>query len=72
VEHVDELEGVGGIERHLADAEEAVGVGFYEVLDGGDVLFEGDEESLAVEGGEFIVEFGEKGGVAVVVDVGVD
>jgi hypothetical protein len=47
-------------------------VGFYEVLDGGDVFFEGDEEGLAVEGGEFIVEFGEESGVAVVVDVGVD
>lgn len=47
-------------------------MGFDEGLDGGDVLFLGDEEGLGVEGGEFVVEFGEEGGVAVVVNVGVD
>ena len=72
MEGVDEFEGIGMVERHLADAKEAAGMGSDERFNGGDVLFGGDEKGLAVDRFEFCVEFVEEILAAIVVDMGID
>ena len=72
MERIDEFERIGMVERHLPDTEETIGVGGDEGFDAGHVLLRGDEKRLAIDGFQLFVEFGEKGGIAVVVDMGVD